>query len=243
MAFVAATSRASVPAGAETITKPSGTSAGDIILFGISSETASGTVTTDASFPFVEAVGSPITVTGDGQRMRLYIREAGASEPATYAFNCSSSVSSMIIASYSGRASGTTPHQISNNPVSTMTASPSIVTGLSVTTSVNGCDIIGFFGADNSASGASTWTKPAAMTERAFVASSNWTSIGLADLTQATAGATGNFDSTFIHSGNAGKLAFIVALAPAGGGGSVSIAGSSSAVQLGTFLPGISVYI
>ena len=219
MAFRAITTRASVATGAETVTKPTGTAEGDILVLAVASETATGTVTTDATYTFTEATGSPITVTGDGGRLRLYFRVAGASEPASYAINCSASVSSIVLAAYSGRNASTTPHKISNNGVSTMTASPSTVTALGVTPTVNDCDILFIGGVDNSSSGTSSWSKPSSMTDRGIASASNWTSVALADLTQTTATATGDITATFTHSGNAGKLAFLVALAPVGGGG------------------------
>jgi hypothetical protein len=202
-----------------TINKPSGTVEGDILLLLVSLDrTTAETITPPSGFAALAS--SPLNSAVEAGSSACFWKKAGASEPASYDWTCTSSASTAgILAAYSGR-DGTTPINASSGLAEGGAASAASVNATGITPSVDNCDIVYLAATDTTVSATVSWTPPSGMTERAEVTTASpWVNATLADLTQGTAASTGTVTgtATWTGGGTTGRMAFLVALAPAAG--------------------------
>lgn len=219
MAFRAATSGyAAQTVGTITLTKPTGTVSGDILIFVVTQDDTTNTFTWPSGF--TEFTASPQTSTADAQRMRGAWKVAGGSEPANYTATSSVSADdfSAFLAAYSGRDTTTPINAISGNAQVGATSVASF-DAAGVTTTADGCDLLWIAGSDLvSSAQAETWGMPTGYTNQVTQTSGrNWFSLTLGDKNQTTQGATGTVSGTDTFGGvgnTTGRLTFLVALAP-----------------------------
>jgi type II secretory pathway pseudopilin PulG len=209
---------ASVPSNAigVTVNKPSGTAAGDLLIACFVSDGSWGTTLSAITFPppkpndWKLIQGGAANPSGNTPCFGVWYKIAGASEPATYTFACSSPQELYIaILRYTGH-DPTTPinaSAIANSGGSTTPTAPN------VTTTVDGCRILRAFGADDDDT---PYTSPAGHVERyngkSGTGSGTCGGAG-ADVTQTSAGATGT--AAFTQNASEEWMAVTVAIAPA----------------------------
>lgn len=214
----AATSVGTLVGSTWTSTAPAGYVAGDILVVIVNVDNASQTITFPAGWT---QVSTDHITNGDGETMSWGWKVA----TGTDAFNFSVSISnidwSTTIAAYSGRNTSTTIDVTpsANNPNSaTPPNSPISVAGTGITPVTNGCDVIWMAGIDPAVTGNGAWVAPSGMTLRSTTPSTNFAPVGLADLNQTTAAATGTLTGTWTQSGDNGNfVGYVVALRPAAG--------------------------
>lgn len=200
------------------VSTPSGTVAGDILVFGVSLDSAVSVVTWPTGFTNI--TGSPITqLSPDGHSFWLATKVATGSEGATLTATVLSAGGgwTAFIARYTGRNT-TSPRnaQSAANNTSANT-SPVTVIASSITTTIVGCDILYVAGLDGSdAVFGAAGTAPSGFAERVDLSSTNrWSNIYLADMSQVGSGATGNLSGSFTFTApTAGWMAFALALSP-----------------------------
>ena len=188
------------------IPAPTGQVAGDVMLAVVS---ARGNPT------FVAPAGWTLIrqdISGFVMRQAIWYKVVTASEPASYTWTWSGAQAAAGgIAEYSG-VSTTNPVDVHGGAISP-DSTKKTVTAPSVTTTVAGDMIVGFFGAAQNTS----VTPPSGMTERFDVCSNAGTYpdvIELSDATQSSAGATGDRIATLPV--NAWSIGQLVALRPSG---------------------------
>jgi hypothetical protein len=191
--FGAATTAANSSSGATTlvINRPSSTSAGHLLLAGISVAGGSNvTITPPSGWTLVRRTNNSTSV-----GVATYRKIATSSEPSSYTWSLSpSSRASGGITRLTG-VDASTPVNVSAGA----TGSGTSVAAPSVTTTVENTLLVGFFGSNTNA----TFTAPDAMTERLDVANASssgpaveaasgaWTAIGATGTRTATASKTG----------------------------------------------------
>ena len=171
-----------------TLTKPSGTAAGDVL---VASFTADKNPTVSAVPAGWTAIVNNLSV-GSGARVFAYYRVVGASDPANYSWSLSTTAKwGGGVTAYRG-VNNTTPLDSSVATAANTSYTASSIAAPSVTTASNNAMLIGGVGFDSSTPGASA---PTGWTER-------WESADgqiaeQADRVQATAGASGTATWTF----------------------------------------------
>jgi hypothetical protein len=200
--FRGATSNVSPSTASLQLTTPTGTTAGDALLAGVSVR-GKPSIKAPAGWMLVLKTQAANTMT-----QAVYLRIAGGSEPATATWTFSKAVGAAGgMLAYAG-VDATAPLDIVGgqaNPASTAITAPS------VTTTAAGDVLVGFFGI----AGATTITPPASLAERYDVSASGTFKIAsaAADERLATAGATGS--RTAVAGASAGSIGQLVALRPA----------------------------
>ncbi len=187
-----------------TITKPSGTASGDVLIAGISFETGTDetSITVPSGWTLVRRVNN-----SNNEGLAVYRKVAGGSEPASYAwtFAQSRSLSGGIMA-FTG-VDNTTPIDVENGQATaqnTTHATPSLTTTQANTV------LVTHFAIPQSA----TWTPPTGMTEQYDVPETNrGNSLEGDTVAQAVAGATGAKTAT-ANASDVG-VTHILALRPA----------------------------
>lgn len=182
-----------------TLSKPSGTTDGDILVACVACGGPGITIAPpDGTWALLD------NQSAGGPSVRTFYKIA-SSEGADYTFTWTGSVAaSAFVAAYSG-GDGTSPinqHSAWDRATSTTTC-----TADSVTTTVNECMIL-FVGVNNNGS---SFTGPSGYTSRVSTGSSSGVGLKLAELGQASAGATGNVTATCNSGNTEGTL---IALAP-----------------------------
>lgn len=166
-----------------TIARPSGTTAGDLLILVLSKD-GSGAVTTPTGW----TLSNEGACAGDACRLGVFWKVAAASEPATYSVSWTGSEQAAgAILRYTG-ADTTTPI----NAVSAGTGSSDTPTAPTATTTVANTRVVRIYGADDDDLSATPY--PSGHTGRFNIESAggNGTcSAGSADQVQAAAGATG----------------------------------------------------
>ncbi len=200
--FRSASSAQNPTATTLTINRPGGVVAGDVMVAGIGIRGAP-TVATPAGWTLIrtDAAGTYTT-------QALYYRVATASEPASYTWSFSKSVPAAGgISAYQG-VDTTTPVGVSG--ATGQNSNTTSIVAPSVTTTVAGAEVIGFF----SIGGGNSITPPAGMTERSEASStagSNHVTWETSDFSQTTAGATGTKTATATNPHpNVGALVVLV---------------------------------
>jgi hypothetical protein len=205
VAFRAATAAANPTATTLTLTKPTNTTAGDVLIATVDAR-GNPTFTAPSGWTLVRADNNPTV-----QTKSTYVRVAGASEPSswTWTLNSAQAASGAVLA-YTG-VNTTTPIDASAGHTSTDWDND-VQTAPSVTTSTANAVVLSLFGTSN----ASSATAGSGLTERADAASTAGTYFvdsEVADRVAATAGATPTTTATSNVNGN--SLAQTVALRPA----------------------------
>ena len=191
-----------------TLTKPSGTAAGDVLVASFTADKNPTAATPSGWTPIVNTLNI-----GSGARVFAYYRVVGASDPGSYSWTLGTSAKwGGGVTAYKG-VNNTTPLDSSVVTAANTSYTASSIAGPSVTTASNNAMLIGGVGFDSSTPGASA---PTGWTER-------WESADgqiaeQADRVQATAGASGTATWTF----NTAKAVAVwrTALKPASGGSS-----------------------
>ncbi len=204
IAFRSAASAETIPATSVAIGKPAGTAADDVLLAVVTARNDP-TISPPAGWTRVRS-----DVNGTSLTQTVFVRTAGASEPASYTFTLSKPVTAAVggVIGYSGM-----------DPISPIdthggqaNASSASVTAPSITTTVADATVVGLFGTGQDA----TFTQLSGMTERFDVLTTGTSQVSAAadDAVQAAAGATGTKVATASKAAvNIGQL---VALRPAG---------------------------
>ncbi len=192
--FRASSFAANATANNLVIPKPAGVVAGDVLI-AVFDVKVHPTVTAPSGWTLTSANSN-----GSELTQRIYTKVAGTAEPASYQWSYDETrAASGGILAYRG-VSTTAPIAI----VGTVgRATSTAITAPSVTTSFDGAVVLGAFGINNG----SSITQPAGMTERGEIASGSKIKTEVAEVVQASAGATGAKTATAASSGvNIGQL-------------------------------------
>lgn len=195
-----------------TLSQPTGTAAGDILIARVSIyrfTTAAVTITAPSGFTLITAANAA----GDGGNHRIYTywKRATASEPASYTWSWGSNEYQQgFLAAYSQAVASGDPIDAAGTPAS---GNGSTATANGLTTTLADCTILNMVTNVNENIVA---TPPTGMTERL-----EFLQLYLSDEVVAAAGATGT-RSTSITSGSDPWTAALIALAPAAGGGAAA---------------------
>lgn len=197
-----------------TITKPSGTTSGDLLIAHIIAYLGTD-ITPPSGWATLEEVDYGSSLRG------VYYLIAGGSEPSEYVWDITVSASDRAcgaIARISG-ADTTTPVNVYG--YNQYTGDSETDQSPSVTTTVNDCLLLLVAGLGY---GGSSYTVPASSTEQWFVASgaSIVGSVGATD-SQASAGATGTKQWSISGTFGGGFVLWNIAIAPTGGGGGTPV--------------------
>jgi len=194
-----------------TITKPTGTVSGDLLIACVTNGSANAAPSSVPS-GWALLVGQGGTTWWGG----IYYLVAGGSEPADYTWSGFTDSCTGVMIAVSG-ADPTTPFDVFSAAANVGTATPG---SASITTTVADTLIVGACSEDDN-NGLSTWacaTDPTTLSERADFGSSGGadTNAGIATGTKTTAGATGAFSLAI--SAARDSSAFLMAVkAPSGG--------------------------
>jgi MSHA biogenesis protein MshQ len=199
-----------VPVAGLTINVPAGTTAGDVMIAAVAVLPSAVTITPPAGWTSLNRVDQ---TAGNSNSQEIFYRIATAAEPASYTWTFSGAIGGAAggMLSYSGVDTTGPVDVYGGNPTPSSTSH----TASSVTTTVDNAMVI----SSHSFSSAETWTPPAGMAEEVDAASlttpnAAGISLEINDVTQATAGATG--DKTATAGGNADTgVAQLLALKPA----------------------------
>jgi hypothetical protein len=180
-----------------TLTKPSGTASGDVLVAAVDIGGTT-TVTAPSGWTLVRS-----TTSGTSLTQAIYVHVAGTSEPSSYQWRFSSArLASAVMAAYIG-VNTTTPVDVSSGGSSSNSSSD---VAPSVTTTAAGELLIGVFGEAANAS----VTPPTGMLEQVEQLAgtgNNRVVVELSDQQLGAAGATGNRTATLNKSGaNVGQL-------------------------------------
>lgn len=190
---VASTTQTAASTAAFTINAPAGLTAGDLILFALFNAYQDETASTPDGFSLVANLST------GSNRLYLFTKVAGASEPATYSTTRGGADSAAgVCVAYRG-ASGV---DVVGSIVFSKTA-PSI-------TPTTAGVLLGLFGSEQSSTSLGTITPPAGMT---MVTSADrlYTHLVLCDENPSPSGATG--DKTIAYTGTQGQAAVLLQIA------------------------------
>ncbi len=207
-AFRASTTAGNGAGTSVVVTKPTGTVQDDILINLLYLENTADTITAPSGWTELTACGGNQTGPTPDFRVKVYWLRAGASEPTSYTWSWTNSVwRTATMAAFSGAiTTGDPTDGCSFNASATSSTS---MTATGITTTVADTLVI-FLGTEFD--GSPTATPPSGMTERV-----DFANVYLADVAQASAGATGNKTATL--SAAAWNTGSLTALKPPGGGG------------------------
>ena len=208
--------------GTLAVPVPTGTVSGDVLLISI--------VVSGTTVPATPSGLTLLTSANTGPATGFYYRVCDGTEGASYSFTVASGASATS-RSYSG-VDNTTP--INTNGTPNRTAASASCTALSITPTVNNCEIV-WFGVTVT-NGKTTFTDPTGFANQEYVHQTTGTTTSAAsdDEAQTTAAATGNQTGTFGAAAN--NYGLMVALQPASSGttfndspsGTITLSGSST---------------
>ncbi|MCA1832871.1 MAG: DNRLRE domain-containing protein [Actinobacteria bacterium] len=166
------------------VTKPTGTASGDVLIAGIATR-GTPTVTAPTGWTLIRT-----RETGSSWTLQSYYHVAGSSEPTSYTWTLSvAKAAAGTVTAYTG-VDTTSPIDVTSGHLDNTAATSITATG--VTTTAGNDLVVGIF--ENT--GAATFTPPAGMTERgedqSNAAGQSHVDIETADISQTTAGATGD---------------------------------------------------
>ena len=198
-----------------TVSKPTGTASGDVLLAIVTNRGANAAPSTvPSSWTLLDSAGSS---TGDIMWAGLYYLVAGGSEPADYTWSgfTDSCSGGMIAVSGADTSAPFDVHAVRYNAAGA-TGTAGITTTLADTLVVSG-----YGSYDNNSVTQNSWacaTDPASLTHRLESTSSggNDSAVGAATAAKATAGATGASSYTF--SASRSSVGFLLAVAPPSSG-------------------------
>jgi hypothetical protein len=202
--------------GVIAVPAPAGIVAGDLLLLVWSQDTPGQTLTaTGWTQGHIDSVTN-----GDGQTMGWWWRAATGTDNFSFTSSSTANNQSICAAAYSGVDNvtpfdGVTPSFNNPNLVS-VPNSPVTATGTGVTTNTAGDQIVMLAGLDASGNN-DNWAANGSLALRQQALSTNqFSTCAIADLNQASAGASGNQTMTWTSSGNNGNfVAYLLALKPA----------------------------
>jgi hypothetical protein len=231
-----------------TITKPTGTASGDILVFVICNDS---NTTPAPSWPtgFVEITGSPQHSTADGMYFSAAIKVAGGSEPANYTVTVATAHIGAIVALSACNNTGV-PYRSSVGVNSSANASPwSAVSAAFGSVTALVCDFVFLMGSDVTAAAAVVGTAPSGFTKRADLNDSGpgFLNIMVATQDSVASGATGALTGIGTAAGkSAGWGCFAIALdltsQPPAGAGVVPFNRNISSGGMREFSGGIRAY-
>jgi hypothetical protein len=200
--FVDATQASATGGTTLVLTKPTGTTADDILIAAIyTKDASSASITPPSGWTLLQSYAASAFFL-----FATYYRVAGASEGASYSFTVGGSGTIGALSAYRGADSGAIVSGISTGGSGTTSTCPS------VTTTRADARVVVIAGGDEGAGTATTYTPPSGVTEREDIFSSALL-LGLGDVTQSAAGSTGTKSWTSSRSLN--KIgAVTVALQP-----------------------------
>lgn len=224
MAFRSSNSAsASTSVNTITVSAPTGTATGDVMVGSASTDQASETVTLPTGFTALPSSTQSSTL--DGATMACATKAETGTPPASYVFSFGAFTSvAAVVAAYTGRDTTTPVHKSAGTASSTGGTSPRSMAITSVTTTLAGCDFVYLGSADWNGTAATGYAPPTNYTERADVISGGFASITLDDWENQAATSGGTVTGTAsASSGSAGFMAFWIALAPSGGVAATSL--------------------
>jgi RHS repeat-associated protein len=171
-----------------TVTKPSGTVAGDVMVAGIVANGGSGVTITAPAGWVLQRTENQLTSTATA----VFTKVAGASEPASYAFTLSAS--KLVVGSISTYTGVDTANPVDGAGGANSGTSSTAISAPSVTTTTSNTRVIAVWGVR----GATTFTPVTPVLERTDIATTGSfpMSMSLGDRARSTAGATGTSDAT-----------------------------------------------
>lgn len=185
-----------------TGTVPVGAVVGDLICFVLAVDVAV-TVTKPTEFTLNRR-----TVTAD-QILESYIRVVDGTEAASYNWTFASNDFCRSMFLVKDAVASVVPHKENGQ---TSAAGVSVVAP-SVTTTLDGCLLVGLFAGDPGVPGSTTYTSTMT-TEITDITTANWANLSIYTEAQALAGATGTRTATASISQTNGSLAQMLAFAP-----------------------------
>ena len=206
-----------------SITKPSGTASGDILLLNFAADSQTPTITPPSGFSLVLDEHADF-----GALHRVYYKIAGGSEPASYAVGLSTTEWAYgHIAAYSGVDTG---DPFCATPSANYATGTDDVTATGITTDAANALLVacGF-----SAWGGTNWSATG-FTFRETESSDVY--LGLGDVAQASAGASGDKTLTATSSGGP-KSAIMLALNPSAGSSDTNITAGAGALTAAGLAP------
>lgn len=222
MAFRSATTASAVSGSTSiSITKPTGCADDDIVIVAIIMRSASaGDTTTAPTDPSVWSVVGDTRDTGKAVRCKVF-KKVASSEGASWSFALSGATpyAAAVCACYSGRDTATPVNVQNAAPVWTSQAGGvTTYTAASITPTVNGCDVIGVFGVDDTGDHRPLTSSDGSTTPRGTgYESATFVMTMLEDFNQATAAAFAP-GATYASAPAQGSWKFAFALAPASAG-------------------------
>ncbi len=165
----------------------------------------------------------------DTQSVDIWVK-ASATGSGSYSFTGPNSGGDWqaIIRAYSGVDTTTPVNAKSHNVQDSNHGSPYAIAANTITTTVNGCQLV-YVGAPDDGTATASYTAPSGYGNAVNAQSSLGGAYGgsillTADQSQTTAGATGTVTGTITQAGgNAAWIGYLIALAPSGGGGGGSV--------------------
>lgn len=187
-----------------TVNKPTGTANGHLMFAALFYYSPTSITTVPSGWIAIDSATD-----SNADRLQLYYKVAGSSEPATYTWQFDAGTyHAIVVATYDSMNAA--PLDV---PSAQFNGDSSTVTAASVTTTAAN-DLLLFVGGSSALSGAISASPPSGFTEREdYYNTYRW--LYLADATQASAGATGD-KTTTISSSNL-NMGALVAFKPAGG--------------------------
>jgi hypothetical protein len=215
-----------------TLTKPSGTVSGDVLIAAMNNIGASRSVTTIPSGWTL--IKEELVATSPAVGLWVFKKVAGGSEPASYdfVFNYDFNGSGGIVA-YSGGADVSVTGAVTTTSGG---SSPYTVTAPAVTTPDNDSLLV-WIGTLNvpTPTAAATFTAPSGYTKRWEQSTSyNNAAITMADDELATAGSSGAASGSVANAsgGTSNALGLLVAIAPTGGASTIAASGSGEVPEI-----------
>lgn len=185
---------------------PAGVQAGDLLIWGLSSD--GNTMPPPSGWTLLFNGVS----TRDGQDFNVFYRVADGSEGASYTTSATSYGYASTMVAYSG-VDTTTPIEAYNSAAdnnSEYTSVPVSTTSLSANAM-----LVHLVAYDQTSTGPVTYTAPTGFTHVATGTDDIWDTVFVSEQLQPAAGATGSISGTASGPGNAGSIAGVLALKPA----------------------------
>lgn len=207
--FVAASSSA-VSAGLATPGVPAGTQDGDVLLClcGSGYTMPSPAAAIDTPSGWTLGTTQELVLSSTLYYRASWFYKIASSESGSYSVGATGKDNVAAVIAYRNVSSTSPIHMASSVGYTTY---DSIVRAAGVTTTEDGCMLVGLFVVGGAGP---VYTPPSGMTERADNNVSSTAAIEVADVLQSTAGATGDKDAGINASAGTNKYGFLVALAP-----------------------------
>lgn len=187
-------------AGALAVNVPTGTVAGDVLIYHVETTANTGAVSTPAGLTLIESKNNGSL----GGTFADFYRVCDGSEPASYSFTLTGAGGSGVGRAYSGAANTNPVNQHSAHNQSGTTSA----TATTVTTTVDGCMLVIVSGCGSN----QTFTNPAGFGNQAIAHLASAGATASCDKAQGAQGATGSITGTWTSGSN---WTSVICLAPA----------------------------